>query len=214
MSQWTTLITVLVFILIIPMIFSIAGRSGLRFKWPGIFLLFTLLFFASQSVPPYYAMGWRGDSRLQNIIYYSYFWLLLVNLFYFFGWLQKTPVWQRLKEKPNVRSGSGVIHSVVAAAVFVLLVITAASPSNIARSSSGQSAQELLAGDAQSYGRQMYERLSLYNDSSLKDVRVPELTVKPSVICLDDITDDPKAINNQDLANYYHKASVATVKGK
>jgi hypothetical protein len=68
-GKWTTLITVLVFILIIPVIYSIAGRSTLSFKWPGLLLVFTLLFFASQSVPPYYAMGWRGDARLQDIIY-------------------------------------------------------------------------------------------------------------------------------------------------
>ena len=218
-GKWTTFITVLVFVLIIPLICSIAGRSGFSFKWPGLLLIFTLLFFASQSVPPYYAMGWCGDTRLQDIIYYSYFWMMLVNLFYFLGWFQKRctrlqNAWRQFKKKLRLRDGSNVIRCAVSAVVFVLLVITVASPAAISRSSSGLCAQNLLSGDAQTYGRQMNERLKLYNDDSVKVVRVPELIKRPGSICLNDITDDPNATNNLDVTYYYHKDSVATVKVK
>jgi hypothetical protein len=101
----------------------------------------------------------------------------------------------------------------VSAVAFVLLVITVASPAAIS-SSSRLCAQNLLSGDAQTYGRQMNERLKLYNDDSIKVVRVPELIKRPGSICLNDIIDDPNSTNNLDVTYYYHKDSVATVKVK
>ena len=212
--RWTTAVAVLVFILISPLLYAMAGRSSLRFQMPGWFLAFTLLLFAAQSAPPFYAMCSPGETRLQDIIYYSYLWLVPVNLFYFFGWYQKRSrrlreALKKLKARLRLREGGPARYVALAAACVLLAALTG--PAGAESSGTGICARDLLSGDAQAYAAQMDARLKIYNDAGVSTVRVPELTAHPRSVYLGDITGNPNSTLNLDVKTYYHKKSVAAV---
>jgi hypothetical protein len=106
--HWTTVAVILALIIFIPVLYIIAGRCRLRFKLPGLFAMLSILLFAAQNAPPFYAMSWAGEGRLRDIVYYSYFWFLFVNEFYILGWLRKkTPelpgIFRALNKKIHLR---------------------------------------------------------------------------------------------------------------
>jgi hypothetical protein len=204
-----------VFILLIPLLYRLAGRSTFGFRLPGVFLLLTLLLFASQNAPPYYAMGWGGEDRLRDIVYYSFTWLMPANIFYFLGWAckrrpERAEKWRVFKRRLGLRDGSRA----VACCAVALFLIAALNPLALHYTSSWVSARSLLDGGARSYGQQMNARLAVYEDKSVLRVQLPVLTVKPEPVFYADITDNPETMNNLDIRNYYQKSSVAAGDGK
>jgi hypothetical protein len=207
---------VTVFILLIPLLYRIAGRRSFGFRYPGLFLSFTFLLFAAQNAPPFYAMGSEGQGRLVNIVYYAYIWFVLLNLFYFLGWAAKkhsqlAEGWRAFKRRLGMKEGS----KAVACFAVALFLLAALNPSVLNKSSSWLCTYNLLSGDARSYGQQMQARLALYEDSSVLKVVVPPLTVAPNPLHFyEDITGDPTTYNNHTIAKYFHKTSVTVVDEK
>jgi hypothetical protein len=213
--HWTTVTVILVVILFVPILYRIAGRSGLYFRLPGLFTTFTLLLFVAQNVPPYYAMSWAGDGRLRDIVYYSYFWLLLVNEFYILGWLrEKIPklpgICRVLDKRIHLRELCKATFCIAVAGGAIALFLIIFIPGIFAKTASGKCRTSLIDGSAQKYGYQMNERISLYNNKNITDVIVPELESRPYPVYLDDISDNPEAGNNLVIKSYYLKKSVET----
>ena len=84
--NWLTLISALA---LIPLLWRLAGRTGWRFPLPPLFTLVTFLFFSAQNAPHFYAASSAGPDRLRNIIYFSHFWVVLLNECYYLGWLRR-----------------------------------------------------------------------------------------------------------------------------
>lgn len=85
-GEWTKLPQIILFIFVSPFLYSIACRTEFDFKYPLLVLIFTFLCFSTQLTPAFYGMGGPGVGRQVNIYYYSYYLLILFNIFYLSGY--------------------------------------------------------------------------------------------------------------------------------
>ena len=67
----------------------------------------------------------------------------------------------------------------------------------------------LLSGEAQQYDQEWDKREAAFLDKKGEDVLVSSLSVAPSILVYEDISEDPENWHNQVLASYYGLHSVA-----
>ena len=205
--EWFSWPVLLGFLLMIPLLWGLSGKTSFRFRLPPLFTVFSFLLFAAQNAPHFYALGVAGPERLRSIVSYSFFWLVTANLWYWLGWLRRA-VLPRL-------SGTGEVPRLLWAAVpvlLVLLVFTTVHYRYYDESTAGRAMDVLADGSAQHYWQQQAARLEQYWDPDVTDVRVEPLDVSwklHDLLYNGDIHEDPEVWLNQALANFYHKDSVA-----
>lgn len=154
------------------------------------------------------ALGVSGPERLRSIVFYSFFWLVAVNLWYWLGWVRRA-VLPRLAEGEALGGQLWLVVPVV----LVLLAATTVGFHYWDESTSGRAAAALADGSAEFYWQQQVDRLTVLQDPSVSDVRLEPLDVSHQLKPLlynGDAGPDPADWVNQALANFYHKNSVAT----
>ncbi|MCI9383902.1 MAG: hypothetical protein HFI24_06805, partial [Lachnospiraceae bacterium] len=63
----------------------------------------------------------------------------------------------------------------------------------------------MVYGEAQVYHREIKEREAMYNDPSLREVVVEEVTYRPELLYFGTLTPDPDESRNQAMCDYYDK---------
>ena len=195
--NWLTLISALA---LIPLLWRLAGRTGWRFPLPPLFTLVTFLFFSAQNAPHFYAASSAGPDRLRNIIYFSHFWVVLLNECYYLGWLRRVLGERRVLSALWLRRTA-------AAALAALLVGWL--PHYWPTLTSVRCWETLSDGSAAAYARQRDERLPALLDPEVTDPRFSPITARPALLYLGDITTDPADWHNNTMAVFYGKHSVA-----
>ena len=206
--EWVNWPILLVFLLMLPLLWGLTERIAFRFPLPLAFSAFSFLLFAAQNAPHFYALGVSGPERLRSIVFYSFFWLVAVNLWYWLGWVRRAVL-------PRLAEGE-VLAGRLWLAVPVVLVLLAATTVRFHywdESTSGRTAAALADGSAEYYWQQQVDRLTVLQDPSVSDVRLEPLDVPHQLKLLlynGDASPDPAVWVNQALANFYHKNSVVT----
>ena len=95
--SWPNWVDVFTLLLVLPVVWGLTEKVKITFRLPLLFSVFTFLLFAAQNAPHYYALSQAGPERLRSIVYYAFYWLVLVNLWYWLGWLRRA-VLPRMKE--------------------------------------------------------------------------------------------------------------------
>lgn len=185
---------------LIPLLWRLAGRTGWRFPLPPLFTLVTFLFFSAQNAPHFYAASSAGPDRLRNIIYFSHFWVVLLNECYYLGWLRRVLGERRVLSALWLRRTA-------AAALAALLVGWL--PHYWPTLTSVRCWETLSDGSAAAYARQQDERLPALLNPEVTDPRFSPLTARPALLYLGDITTDPADWHNNTMAVFYGKHSVA-----
>lgn len=181
-------------------LWRLAGRTGWRFPLPPLFTLVTFLFFSAQNAPHFYAASSAGPDRLRNIIYFSHFWVVLLNECYYLGWLRRVLGERRVLSALWLRRTA-------AAALAALLVGWL--PHYWPTLTSVRCWETLSDGSAAAYARQRDERLPALLDPEVTDPRFSPITARPALLYLGDITTDPADWHNNTMAVFYGKHSVA-----
>lgn len=206
--EWMNWPILLVFLLMLPLLWGLTERIAFHFPLPLAFSVFSFLLFAAQNAPHFYALGVSGPERLRSIVFYSFFWLVAVNLWYWLGWVRRA-VLPRLAGREQLLSRAWLVVPVV----LVLLAATTVGFRYWDESTSGRAAAALADGSAEYYWQQQVDRLTVLQDPSVSDVRLEPLDVphqlKP-LLYNGDASPDPAVWVNQALANFYHKNSVVT----
>lgn len=206
--EWMNWPILLVFLLMLPMLWGLTERIAFRFPLPLAFSVFSFLLFAAQNAPHFYALGVSGPERLRSIVFYSFFWLVAVNLWYWLGWVRRA-VLPTLAGREQLLSRAWLVMPVV----LVLLAATTVGFRYWDKSTSGRAAAALADGSAEFYWQQQVDRLTVLQDPSVSDVRLEPLDVSHQLKLLlynGDAGPDPADWVNQALANFYHKNSVVT----
>ena len=118
--EWFSWPILLVFLLMIPLLWALTSKVKFTFPLPVVFSVFTFLLFAAQNAPHFYAVSTSGPERLRSIVFYSFFWLLLLNLWYWLGWLRRAVL-------PRLAGGEKLLRRgrALAAVPLALLLLTA-----------------------------------------------------------------------------------------
>lgn len=200
--KWPDWLTLTLCLAWIPLLAGLARKSGLKFRLPLVFVVFTFLFFAAQNTPHFYAASYVGPGRLRNIVFYSHFWLILLNEWYLLGWFQRCVLprlsgWERLK-KPVLAGWT----------CAVLLLLVKWGSFYMPQMLFSRCSAAVSDGSAAAYVAEQNERLAELKNPDVKDVVFEPLEVVPPLLLGEDLTADSQHWANKALANYYRKQSV------
>lgn len=196
---YMTPLVIVAFLLLLPVLYRIVKGMNFTFPMPFLFSVFTFLVFCTQNAPHLYAASTVGPDRLRNIVFFSIFWLFLVNEIYWLGWLVghfDDIIAKVLKKTWNIVFGA-------VAAVLVVLVAFQWSTFT-----STQAVDTLTSGSAQTYKEEWDARMELLMDEEFTDVVLTPSQEKPALLYMGDATTDSGNWSNQAVANYFSKNTV------
>jgi hypothetical protein len=195
--KWMTVETICVILLTLPFIYSAVKRSGLPFRYPAAVSALSFCIYSSVFTPSLYAMGVVGPDRLLNVGYYAFWWLVLLNIAYWCGWLCK-----RVKQMPFLR------RAAVPAAAVVLAVFAVFAYRSRTENTAWLSLHILRNGEAAAYSGECRERRAVLIGADGGHVTVKPIRTRPRPLFLADFADDPAVWPNTAVAMYYDLDSV------
>nr|WP_317323913.1 DUF6056 family protein [uncultured Flavonifractor sp.] len=206
-QAWFSWPVLLVFLLMIPLLWSLTEKTAFRFPLPPLFTLLSFLLFAAQNAPHFYALGEAGPERLRSIVFYSFFWLTAANFWYWLGWARRA-VLPRFAGRVKRTE----LTWLAAPVLVVLLAAVMVQGRYGGETTFARTAAALTDGSAEYYWQQQMERLPLLEDPSVEDVLLEPLDVPDNLRELlynGDVHPDPKIWLNQAITRFYHKDTVA-----
>ena len=208
--NWTDLLVILMILFLIPFIFLIIKDIKFNFKFPMLVTIFTFCIFCATFTPPLFATN-DIPLRIKNIIYYEFYWLLIVNVFYYVGWIYnkfKNAISENNMIFNKIQKGL-IKYSFINAIVIVTIFILYNYSTKIYRNYLTYDAiLSLKSGEAEEYHEQMKQRIEIYNDNTNKNPVVTEFKIKPKLLFYADITKDPLNWINISVSDYYNKDTI------
>lgn len=211
-GDWTTLYLILVLTLITPLLFTALYQSdsSFRFPLPGCVAAISFCIIAVTYTPSLYSMGHVVVyDRTLNIMRMTYYVLCILNLLYFLGWFAA-----KLHQADSEALGLQIIHKIRATSktgftLFIslgFLALLVFSDKNEVTTLSAM--HSLKEGYAQSYHQESLHRISLLSAEGVDEVWIPNFSVKPPLLYLEDISTDPTNWRNNAMAKWYEKEIV------
>lgn len=185
-------------VLLAVLFWPAATQTAFPFRLPGLVTLFSFCLFSALFTPTLYALGSSGDARVRNIVYDAYLLLLVLNEFYWIGWLQQ--------RRGGISSAVHVVPLLCAASLCLSCCLGYVLSGNPI--STLGALGHLRSGDAALYRRAADERFTVLQDASILDAVLEPFPVKPYLLFFDDITVDENDSRNQSICIYYDKDSV------
>ena len=201
LSQWIRIPELIIFLIISPFVYRIAKNAPFRFRYPLLITAVSFGIYCAMYTPPFYAMNIEGPGRLINIVRYAFYWLLLINMFYYCGYFGR----KSATTKNNILLNK-IKTFFSKYPVLIYLIIAVALGSTLFRSASTthNAVKILKNGDAEQYGKEMEERYRLYRSNDKTIVARP-LSVKPPLLFITDITSDKQHWINENISLYFDK---------
>lgn len=199
---WPNWVHVFALLLLIPAAWGLTEKVKFSFPLPLFFSVFTFLLFAAQNAPHYYALSQAGPERLRSIVYYAFYWLIVLNLWYWMGWLRRA-VLPRVKEPEKLLRRCRQLIPVV----LVLLVVV-----GLGRCWSSlacvRASASMADGSAAAYYQEQTARMDDLLDPNVTDPVFEPIQNRPPLLYNSDITTDPADWRNNLMSMFYHKNSV------
>ncbi len=211
-GKWTNIYLFSAILLLIPITWSAAAHLSIKLRFPGLFTFFSYCIFSSMFTPITYALGTAYTfGRTLNIIMQTYYLLLILNLFYWSGWLKQT---LQAFSSESFEHVFGLFHLlfqtyrkkfVIFLGLFLLFSIFITDERSLTTKSA---LHDLGKGYAQTYHRETLNRIALLSMEGVDEVWIPNYTVRPWLLDFEDITTDPEHWRNKGLASWYKKKIV------
>lgn len=201
-------------------------KTGWRFACWLLALAAAFGLYASQMVPPLYAMASIGAGRQVNVYYYSFLWLLLAEECALLGLIRsiRKIIFSHSQAKGNIAAGSqaanrgrrysflsekkiGHIVRVILFAASGLLWFAGACSKGLGSTTSGMVTKSYLAGEVQTYAAE-FRKIDQVLENSVqrneKSVVLPAIPSAPACFEYFDLSkEDPDYWGNRALARYY-----------
>lgn len=199
--EWNFSPVLALYLFLFPLLWKIASGADYSFQRPWLVTLYSYCLISAMNCPTIYATSIPGQGRILNIIFFANVILVVINLFYWFGWISKH-CFQYI--------GNGKLQLSIPYVLFVALVFTLylfSYPYDQVTSVSA--VRSYLNGEMGSYKHVYNQRLKVLNDPEITDPvlrRFPEN--KPYVLFFDDIITNIEDYRNVCMSQYFHKNSV------
>ncbi len=161
-----------------PVLWNAAANAHFRSVGRCLFFVFTFGLYAAQFCPTWYALKQAGPDRLLDIIFYSAFFWMAVNLFYFLGWLQRR-LWAENGAVPQGRYTIGFV-----AVTAALLAVSCFAMRDMLNFTSIQALNALRTGQAQQYHSEFCARVEVLEDTTVARRRFAALFRATRVLCI------------------------------
>lgn len=211
-EQWTTGYFVLFLLPCVPVLWKLASRVNIRYKYPLLINTASVLFLAVGFTPQIYAQTIISGYRALDIQFHLYVILFIMNLTYWFGWFQQQVLYFRQSHRFPYKYLTPAFLLFIAC--IGLHIISAKYPhySKEWKDLTTVSAYESIkSGIAEQYESEWDERLVQLNDPSILDLPLQPIKNKPNLFGPDSISNDPASWGNVAIAAYFHKQSIYIV---
>lgn len=199
-STWLTAPVLLLLLLLFPVLWSMTENKTWSFRCPGLVTGLSFCLLSSMNTPALYAMGFMGDGRYIDIVYYALILLAVFNIYYWMGWFR------RKIQAPEQRTKG---MEITCAAVLSALILVSVEILPSVRPVTSLSAWDSLrSGEAWEYYETFQQRQKILQNEDEKDVLLPAFPTKPYVLFFDDITPNADDWRNSSMAQFYQKNSV------
>ncbi len=205
-AEWLDLRLLASLLALAPFLWTAASESrnrGFCFPVPVVVSGFSFCLFASMFTPHVYAIGFDGPGRIQNIYYDAYLLFLILNLFWWFGWIsgkrteKNCSAPKEIKLIPLLSCWGAALLCLVCSILFFHGTLTSAAALG-----------ELRSGEAQRYYAEALKRQTDLEDPTVKECIFPPYQNTPYLLFFADMTDDPTSYENEDTATFYGKESI------
>jgi len=186
----------------LPFVFRAAERHNWSFRYPALVTLASLCVYACQFTPHLAAFSEDGPQRMMGIIFFTNFWLIGGNLFYWCGWFAKNRYLPMLVH-------FFVRWTAVVAAMLIVLGFAVTIMREPVTMSGASAAKSLLDGSAKHYWQAQVDRTVILKDETTRNVAVPPLPDWPHVLMYTELAPDATHWINDLTAAYYGKESVS-----
>jgi len=226
LNRWMTPFLLICIIFLIPFFVKIAKNLDFSFKFPVLVTLVSYLYLSSLAFPNYFAIIGYIARRIQGVIYSVFIILLILNVFYWVGWVSKKLLNRHLISKLMAgRETQPIIDGLLNfcrkhAFVGVVLLAVFSAPLFISVMSVDYSARDystpaaiwdLRTGRASTYYSEYLKRLKVLEDPEIMDVVFDRFSVYPNTLFYTDIVGDehhPLFWQNMVLRRFYNKDSI------
>lgn len=202
----------------LPVIWQIVKRrKECIYPFPLLITAGSYCLFAAAFTPSLYGVGNVDAGRLQNQIQSIFYVMVWGNTFYWTGWVynhmqkMETEFWKDCSTVKNILKKYLWAYRWLVFAGILLVLFGTADKNTF---SSMSALRSLMNGEAQAYYEQAQERLTLYQDESIKIVEVEPYHIQPRVLFFTDIVEEGN-VNywiNENVADYYDKEKVLLLK--
>lgn len=194
--KWTNSSIIWLYIFLIPILLKLGKQINYKYKMPLLFTLATFCIYSAQFTPPIYAQNGIVPARLFNIIYFSMYWLIIMNITYWLGYINN-----KFNIIENNKNDKYIYILLIILGIVTLRIDYKDMNSYIAIKS-------IQTGEAYQYDTEIKERIKLYEDKDIKDVEVNSLNVRPYLLYNSDILRNPDDWMNMAVSDFYNKNSV------
>lgn len=201
LKEWFHLPVAFLLIFLFLLSASQMAKMHFSFRLPGLVTAVSFGLFCSMMTPPFFAGATWGPGRLINLIYFSYYFLLVGNLLYWTGWASHKFEKCRLLLQKEIK----VLPMLLC---FFLLLLVCLKIYGLQSTNSSSAFLSLVKGEAAQYLKENELRWEIYTDDSIKDAEVEDFSIKPYVLYHDDIVEDALDWRNGAVANFFGKDSV------
>ena len=203
-GRWTRLCELVAFVFLSPLIYLAAGKASWSFRYPLLVLALSFGCFACQMTPPLYAMSNIGSGRQVNIYYYFYILMILFDLFYVSGWIQrKYPSAVSLEAIRKMPWKQTICVICLLAILFAFGCISY----GIDEITAAACYLALKDGTAQEYDRIVEENIAKL-EATTGDCYIQNMENPPPIFKKLEISEDNTFWINQHYASYFGCASV------
>lgn len=198
-AQWTGLSQLACFIIIAIFAVIITKGTKYQYKYPFLVFAFSVLVFATQFTPPFYAMSRVGSGRQVNIYYYSYYLLIVFNIFYFCGWLNH-------KKIVKIRTNNIKKSYVWCSLILIFFLFLGGCFSNgfykgFRKTTFGDTLLALNNGTPQAYSVEYMERIAEIKEGN---TAISDIETVPDFFAPLNIQEDSTYWINMGIARYYN----------
>lgn len=197
MNSWFNFSLMLFLIVMSILMFDEIKKLKINIKTILLLMAIQYIILAGMMCVPYYAMGSFGEPRLTNVLYFSFIFMSLSIFVLFISYL-----YNRYFVNYKFTFHENLIT------LFFILAIGWIGFFGKEHTTTVKSMHQLMNGTLKEYSEQINQRVKQYEDEKLQDIVVEELTVKPSLLFFDDITEDEEDWRNNAVEQYYNKKSI------
>lgn len=205
MGSFTGWRTLAVMVLLAPIIWQAVQKLNFRYRFPGLFLLWSFCLYATGFTPSLYSLGHAGLSRTLNAVKITYQLLLIINEVYWIGWICEK---RRQAEKSFMIGGVPFLFYPIMG--MIMLGIFAISPKiNKEDNYSSYTAYHYVhTGEAYNFYREYLKRVNTIKNSG-SEVVVEPYYYRPWILSVGDLGEDPTQEANMAIARWYNKEAIS-----
>jgi len=209
-SHNNSLIFIAILLFVLPVVLNLVRNSQFKFKYPLLVFIISYCLYASRFFNTLYSMSSIGSLRQRNSYFLTEIFLIVMNLFYFIGWLYRKyenidsnhiSLFERLQSMFKRYS--------IIFIVFVLMFVGLGFfEFGIKETTSVNCTLSIATGEAAQFKSEMKQRLELYKNDKIENVKVKEVTATPYVFMREGLTENPDFWVNRAITKYYSKESI------